>query len=379
MSEAGHCSFVIGARMLGLKARPRDNIMAMRQGAALELPVIEHMESHGAVIYHKAAPRTGPYTEPATFTPQPYSQEDQLELHTQIGDTGVYFTGHIDGLITIGNEPTSWLRRNLPGDAYESMLDFGGIMLLEVKTMSQATFEAFIRQGLRATTFTENYISQIAAYIGTAHNWGAIRDLLHAHGQETLDQTLVVAYAPATKEFAFKVVDWQEGDLEAILDALEAEVVVPVLDGQLPEPSYDGRAAACHMCDYSHLCPAAQALRSQSLDDVPILAPTPDNELAEMDALAAAYDDRRRQIKALQEEQKITRNELERRMLAGVGYQTDDYRIKLSEVMGSRRLDMDALKALAAEYGFALPYAAGRPYTRLYLTPIYGPTQKGDD
>lgn len=372
MSATAKCRHAIGHMMIGTEQRQRGfNDLSMRMGTALEPMVVQWLADQGVLCY--------------------FTGEDQLEVALQ----DPYRLGHLDGVIGLDGEPSYWVRHNFPPRALE-ILTAGIPMMLEVKTMNEDAFDQFLKGGLAAGVFLKDYIDQATSYLASLRDsandelWPdhpdrqnpdrivlgstSYKALLRSRGWSRPSSALVVVFNPATKRFAFEIIEF---DQEAF-DRRTAELaVVPdyLRAGELPPPDYDGQAAQCYFCYYAYVCPAVQAIAaSRALDDIPIVL---EENIKEMDELAAQYAGLTAEIKSMESRKAEIRRELESR--AGAArVTTPGYMVTFSSVKGRRGMDQAQIKADYKEMGKEIPYKVGTPFTRLLVTPLFGPSAGPD-
>jgi hypothetical protein len=377
MSETASCDLRIGHAMLGSDERSRfTDDLALRMGTALEPMIATWMADQGFTLY--------------------FTGEDQLEFF--LGDP--MRTGHGDGLIGIDHDVSHWAKTNIPQTALDIM-DRGEAMVLEIKTANEKSFREFLEGGLKGGVFLRKYLQQInsyeAAVCDPAHDelWAthegnpddcpvlgyqdngkthygsdSLKEVLKDHGWGRPTATLVVMYCPGLKRFGFEVHHYNRDEFLARSIELENNIILPMRQGQMPTPTYDGQADECYFCPYAYLCPAAQEVSaSRTIDDIPIVVAGQDHTL---DELAAEYHMLSEQYKELEAARKDLRERIDGFVGPGARIVTDSFFIHNIEVKGRRSIDQDELaKLLGGKEN--IPYKQGRPYTRKTIVPLYGP------
>lgn len=372
MSESGACALVIGHRIVGTpNPMTVDRELPMLVGTALE-PVINQVltRKYGLDIA--------------------FGDADQLELAAQ----DPYRTGHPDGFITL-REATPEFKREFPMRAQTILLD-GGVMLLEDKTMSDGMWRTFTSTGLISSPFLKKYLDQAQQYMGTVSDrsndelWERSNDFrayMRQHkNQQTVEAALVVGYNTSTKKIAFEVVERDPEHFARIGDRLEREVAIPMHNGEMPAPTFDGKSPDCFLCDYKNLCPAAMQARrdrlveaeeTDFLDSLPIGMEVGPDRLY-LDELSAEYNAVNEELKGLGIRKKELADKIKAMFTETGGLVTPGFRVSISDVKGRRTIDTKALETLAETYGFELPYKTGKPTARLSVKPLFGPSFDGD-
>lgn len=385
MSEGDGCGLRIGHAMLET-VKPKSPDMALRMGSALEPAIVQFLADQGLECW--------------------FTGDAQLRLAYLDPMT----VGHCDGLISGRDNLSSWAYRNLPQAAVDLFKD-GDLLLLEIKTMNADSFNDFKRNGLTTKdALFRKYLVQINDYIctlnnpeydeawpdadeeyeyedpatgemviGTRHIYGSdsFRTLLETQGFRRPEITLVVAFCPANKQYAFDLIPMRPEPFNRKKESLHNKVIVPMrTQGKLPDPAYDGHDPECFFCPVIHLCPnATSAVASTfALENIPLDAPPRIEHEEEVDELLARYFELGDTIKQLELEQKAVRLDLEALAEPGVKYVTGRNVFHFASVRGREMLDMETLSKIAAEYGFEIPKKRGAGHTRLYAKPLYGPS-----
>lgn len=376
-SSANRCSLAIGHNMLGTPEASTRNYFSLplRKGKALEPMVVEWLADHGFSLW--------------------FTGDDQLQVFAQ----DPFRSGHPDGLIGITDPDavTWWANHNVPKQALDMMYQ-GKLLLLEIKTMGAEPFSLFKREGLSdKDNLFRNYRAQIQGYLNTLKDpsndelWfrrkpseaephppmgsEEFRALLREYGYERPTHALLVAFSPADNEFAFLLIEINETQYRINADRLHREVIVPMrLEGRMPDPSYDGTAAECFFCPYADICPVViekRVVREEEsfLDSIPLTLGLDEEQINE---LCAQYKEIGYTIKGLEESQRAIRAQLDAAVIPDKPFATSRYRVKRTTVKGRSGIDMEALNALLTAHDLTLPRKTGAPYTRLYITPIYG-------
>lgn len=390
MSERGACDFVIGARIAGLAEATKHGgyngegtPMALRMGSAMEPAINEFLIDQGLELH--------------------FIGEEQLEVAMQ----DPYTIGHPDGLITLTStaQLSTWAKFNLPKFAQE-LLEDGEMLLSEIKTMNDESWTAFVKGGLSSHPFLIKYLDQIHGYLGTMRDPGndelwpdysrvnpytgrrefilgsnSFKKLLKERDCDRPTYCLVTGFNTATKQYAFQVIRFDPESF--IRRSEEMEVDAQYLHaGQLPPPTYDGRAQSCYFCPFQNFCPSIIKIKEEEglnlLNfDAPEMADRPD--LEELDTLAEEYVELRNNIKALARRSKEIREYFKERLLSGDKITTAAHRLNKTSIPGRKVVDMAVLKEIAEELDFEIPMKRGASYDRLYVQPLFGPTFKDDD
>lgn len=387
MSEAGTCDLVIGHRIKGTQERRRyDGVLAMAMGKALEPVINQYLIAGGmSVAFHNA---------------------DQLEVAAQ----DPYRIGHPDGIGWVPDGNLRTLSLDLmriltpPAKAY---LESGLPVVVEAKTMNDASFKSVLSRGLDATSLTSHYPDQTMEYVGAIRNpendeiWWEPTAYVDRDGtplsvpipqsgarvfKEWLAATelpgrpeasLLVGFNTARKQILTELIPF-DSNRYAQNTARFDRIANYLHAGELPPPSLDGKAADCYFCPFSYLCPAVDQLRRTTilddgdLADLDISAPTDFAETARMNELAAEYMQQgaaERLAKARKEE---IRDEMLSLLEPGVPVYAIDHRVKFVETKGRNMIDEPKLKELADAIGFEIPRKLTAPSKRIYVSRVTG-------
>jgi hypothetical protein len=393
MSGASSCRLKIANSMIGTPERARrTSTIPMMMGTYLEPMVVQWLANERFTMY--------------------FTGDDQLEVVC----TEPTMIGHPDGIIGLNVEPSYWAMHNLPERALHIMATEGRPMLLEIKTMNEDSFANFLEGGIMAGAFTRLYEGQNQSYLNTiqtdefdeawADRWETIHEVMDRLEVEELNESayeesrrwingsdsfkemleqeewvrpseiLLVAFAPASKEFAFEVID---GDHEFFMRRrieLQEGVIDPLRNGTLPDPDHDGSAAECYFCAFAYCCPAVTAImESRAMDTIPVEVY---NEAEQLDELATEYHTISREWKALDDQRTKIRKRFGDKVPGGSRLVTPNFLINMSSVKGRRSVDLDAICDMLHINKSQLPYKEGKPYTRLSVEPLYGPSAEGE-
>lgn len=375
ISEMADCDLRIAFNIIG-QAEKQTAVgqMAMWMGTALEPVINRFLLSNGLSI---AFGKTG-------------DQDNQLEVALE----DPYTIGHPDGLIFAGGTDLSyWARRNLPVRA-QTLLDQGNVLLHEVKTMKNDTWRQWVKNGIASMTFTSKYLMQVNAYMlamqksesyelwpdreingRPVYGSHSFKSALREIKGEPPTAALITGFNTHTKKTAFEVIEFDPLIVEARLD--ELQIVADHLHaGELPAPTYDGKAPDCFTCPFAYACPAAQKIAdAEGLLTIP-LTMDERQDLDELDTLAAEYDELGEEIRFKTDRRKEIRDIFAERITGKVV--TDHFSLNVYDVRGRESIDREALEMLASEYGFEIPTKVGNGYQSLRVTNLYGPTHKND-
>ena len=374
MSSAGNCRLQIAHYMIGTEEHNRrGNDLGMRMGTHLEPMIVEFLADNGFLV---------------TFT-----GNEQLEIAAQ--DPGR--VGHNDGLVWLDplEEPSHWIRFNVPEDITRLLQRV--VMNLEIKTMNEETFGRFQREGLKGGTFTAKYLGQANQYEGAMLNaendelWAGpvleykgddilpsnskdYREFLRTNMFDRPEYTLFVCYTPGLKPFGFELHKHDPEAYEQRSAELEAGLIVPLLQGNLPAPDEDGRAGSCYFCPFAYECPAVQeTIASRTLDQIPTTVIEDEEAIEEF---THEYWEITQQIKELETAKKTLRKKFDEKFEAGV-FVTPNFIIELSPVKGRRSMDKRAIGELVGGEE-NIPHKTGKASTRLSVKPRYGVTLDGE-
>lgn len=360
MSEAANCRLNIAHKIAGTEERQIVyNEMSLRMGKALEPEIIDFLHTKGWLFE--------------------FTGNEQLELGAQ----DPYRVGHPDGLVWIDPLDTihPWTRSNVPPEILDALRS--GIMLAEVKTMNDKNFRQFKKSGLAGGAFLKKYLDQITTYMGAMidpsndelyEDSEAFRGFLTSHEFQRPTDCLVIVFNTGRRNYGFEIVPFQQEWYESCSNEL-TELSDLLHQGIMPEPDYDGKAPDCHFCAFAWTCPAAQAVRADTLstDFIPIESR---DQGEEIDNACAAYLDQ----KALKDEIETNltdhRDTIFRLVGAGNKMQTDVHKVSISQVKGRESLDtaalQDMINDLPEEHQFDIPKKRGNSYDRLNLKRLYG-------
>lgn len=385
ISESGHCRLNIAYTMLGEKEVIKNSsVIAMDMGSALEPVINKQLRAWGLGVAFDGA--------------------YQLEVALQ----DPYRRGHPDGLVWCPN-PTlldPFFISICPSDLLEALFD-GELMLLEDKTMNDASWRKFNRNGLVGDRLFEDYILQINSYLEALHNpqhdelWVGYDTQYDIHGNPNIGpdgavvpryqfgvdeykafladerlarptRAMVVGFNTASKKFAFEM---RTLDTTKVADISASLSTIPeaMHNGEMPPPDYDGKHASCFWCRFKAKCPAVQHIyEMEDIGAVDVTAPGALANESEAIALSEEYARLNRQKKDAEDRLKDIKEE----MVGLVGSQfksvLGNYRVSLSPTTGRKALDMAMLERYAKVYGFEIPYKDGAPSTRLSITQIIG-------
>lgn len=385
ISESGHCRLNIALTMLGEREVIKNSsVIAMDMGSALEPVINKQLRAWGLGVAFD-----GMY---------------QLEVALQ----DPYRRGHPDGLVWCPN-PTlldPFFISICPPDLLEVLLD-GELLLLEDKTMNDASWRKFNRNGLVGDRLFEDYVIQINSYLEALNNpkhdelWVGYDTDLDIHGNPNIGpdgavtmryqygvdefkaflaeerlarptRAMVVGFNTATKKFAFELRTINPDAVVEVSARLEA-VPTALHNGELPAPDYDGKHASCFWCRFKAKCPAVhQIYEMEDLGDLDVTAPGALANEAEATALAEEYAMLNRRKKEAEDRMKDIKDE----MMSLVGSQfkhvLGSYRVNIAPTVGRKTIDMGLLEQYAKAYGFQIPYKEGSPSSRISVTQIIG-------
>ena len=374
ISEMAECDLKIAFSIIG-QAEKRTGVsqMAMWMGTALEPVINRFLLSNGlSIAFGKV-------------------EESNAQLEVALEDP--YVTGHPDGLVFLGGDELSiWAQRNLPQTAL-TRLAAGEVLLHEVKTMKNDTWRQWVKSGIASMTFTAKYLMQVNAYMLALNNeqsyelWPdrenghtiygsqSFKSALEEIGGKPPTAALITGFNTHTKKTAFELIEF---DPELPRGRLaELQIVADYLhNGELPAPTYDGKAPDCFLCPFSYACPAAQKIaETEGLLGVPLTLDER-QDLEELDTLAAEYDELGEEIRWKTDRRKEIRDTLVERVTGKVV--SPNFSMNVYDVKGRESIDRDALELIASEYGFEIPMKVGNGYQSLRVTNLYGPTHKND-
>lgn len=361
LSELAGCNFAIAHNIIGTKIERsakssffpnHKRNVALWMGDALE-PVINRflIEECGLTLK--------------------FYNNDQLE---PIGD-GPRRIGHSDGIVYLAapSDLTDFARYNMRSEAVRDLLE-GRVMVLENKTMRDADFKLFAKAGgdFRASYWISKYPTQVASYLQILSNpeydhlWpdtyrgsrdgratetfiGSrdFRAFLADIGREAPTTALAAVLNTATKDFGFGYIDYadEEANLTARLAEL-SEIRDLMGQGQLPEPSFDGRAPDCFNCPYTSICPSVKKL----IDDLNTEQVFPEFssealkvDIAQFDDDAEEYITLKEQADEIADRLKVVREKMKGSLVTGSSFRTDRFSIAYSEVSGRQSADMTTL------------------------------------